>query len=95
MAEIPETLDGPQKLVFESALNGNPEAMFMVASFYHNGENVLRSEEKAFEWCLKAAEAGNVNAMNGVSSLNITGDVSLKVKYALFGKKASLVPADR
>jgi hypothetical protein len=36
-----------------------------------------------------------LNAMNGVSSLNITGDVSLKVKYALFGKKASLVPADR
>lgn len=36
-----------------------------------------------------------LNAMNGVSSIVIEGDVSLKVKYALFGKKASLVRTDR
>ena len=36
-----------------------------------------------------------LNSMTGVSTISVDGDVCLKVKYALFGKKATLVPDDR
>jgi len=74
MTGVPEGFDETQKTVYESALSGNAEAMFLVASFYHNGDNVERSDEKAFEWCLKAAEAGNANAMNNLGTMYATGD---------------------
>lgn len=46
----------------------------MVASFYHNGDNVEVSWEKAFEWCLKAADAGNANAMNNLGAMYAGGN---------------------
>ena len=40
--------------------------MFIVASCYDNGEGVTQDKTKAFEWFLKAAENGSVDAMKEV-----------------------------
>ncbi|MBQ5397273.1 MAG: sel1 repeat family protein, partial [Candidatus Methanomethylophilus sp.] len=69
----PETFDDAQRNVYERAEGGDAEAMFLLASFYHNGDNVPVSETEAFAWCRKAAEAGSVNAMNNLGSLYGSG----------------------
>ncbi|MDK4687702.1 tetratricopeptide repeat protein [Kingella negevensis] len=51
------------------AEEGNAQAFHNLAILYQNGEGVEQSDEKAIEWCEKAAEAGVINAQTHLGFL--------------------------
>ncbi len=63
--------EGDYRLAFGEYLNeakaGNTEAMIMVGLYYADGLYVERSDEKANEWMLKAAEAGDAIAQRNIA----------------------------
>lgn len=59
------------------------------------GETIVAQVPKGRHEVTILVRNEGLNSMNGVSALDIEDDVSLKVKYALFGKKASLVRMDK
>ncbi|MCQ2071023.1 MAG: sel1 repeat family protein [archaeon] len=71
---VPDSLYGPQRDIYLRALEGDPEGMFILASMYHDGAGLEQSDSKAFEWCLKAAEKGHVNAQNNVATMYVCGN---------------------
>lgn len=63
--------EGNYRLAFGEYLNeakaGNTEAMIMVGLYYADGLHVMKSDEKANEWMLKAAEAGDPIAQRNIA----------------------------
>ena len=74
IADIPKNFSEALKLLNRAAILGDASAMNLLGVMYESGEGVEASEEKSFEWCLKAANAGNAVAMYNVSYKYRTGE---------------------
>jgi len=59
--------------VLEKANNGDPLACVEIGKIYYFGKNVPKDEKKAFEFMLKAAQAGNLEAMGFVGEFYCDG----------------------
>lgn len=53
---------------------GNLEAQHRLAIMYQNGLGVVRNEQLAFEWMLKAAQQGHALAQHGIGFMYMEGD---------------------
>lgn len=62
-AEAPGDLDRYAELLKKSAAQGNAEAMMMLSSAYSYGLGVTKSPDASEDWLLRAAEAGNREAI--------------------------------
>ena len=56
------------KILREAADSGNKDAMYVLANEYTFGENIEKSDSKAFEWYMKAARGGHVDSMRRLVS---------------------------
>ena len=77
LAKLDELLKGTNVRrmdIFEAAEAGLPEAQFQLGQRYLEGNGVEQSDEKAFEWFLKAAEQNNGNAQFHLGRLYFLGN---------------------
>lgn len=72
---IPEDFDRFIELSENAASQGSAEALYQLGDIYYRGvkKKVNKDDAKAFQYMLKAAEAGNVLAMNNVGYFYETG----------------------
>ena len=65
---VEKDLDRYIELSINAARQGSSEALFQMGDLYFNGlkKKIQKDDTKAFEYMLKAAEAGHVAAMNNV-----------------------------
>ena len=62
------------------ANQGNANAQYRVASFYHQGIGMKKNEKAAFEWYKKAAEQGHARAENNLAWFYLYGEHVFKNK---------------
>jgi len=63
--------------IIAKAESGDAEAMYVLSGLYMQGDGVEQSDDAAYEWTLKAALAGNIDAQFEVAASTINGEAGV------------------
>jgi hypothetical protein len=104
MVEIHKEIDGGHLFdafrdLMDLAKQGNPEAQYELAGFYHWGRVGAADFTKARDWYQRSANQGNVDAMIGLAVMNGYGqggpvDKRAAVKWLMIASNSPKLPQD-
>lgn len=80
------------RLFMKAARLGNPAGQLAVAMMYRTGDGVTEDHARFFEWCLRAAERGSINACYVLGTAYENGDGTerdLDEAIAVYGMAAA------
>lgn len=85
--------------LLDLAKQGNPEAQYELAGFYHWGRVGAANFTKARDWYQRSANQGNVDAMIGLAVMNGYGqggpvDKRTAVKWLMIASNSRKLPPD-
>lgn len=104
MAEVHKAIDEDRLFdafrdLLDLAKQGNPEAQYELAGFYHWGRVGAANFTKARDWYQRSANQGNVDAMIGLAVMNGYGqggpvDKRAAVKWLMIASNSQKLPPD-
>ena len=79
--------------LIKAALDGEAAAQYQISQMYYLGDESVRNEASAFEWCKKAADQGLADAQHSLATMYVNGcgvEPDLKEAVKLFRKAAEI-----